>query len=88
MTWEKITLLCALIFSFLEFTETGGHFKRVHGAIEVTAVNFKDVIARHRKLVLFFYDDSCLSDHCVHSKHEFLSAMRKHLKECPSEYGR
>ena len=75
------------VFTVLKETEGGSHFKRVNGVIEMVPNNFQKVLARHKKLLVYFYDPVCQTDHCVHSYHDYLTAVRQHLKECPSSYG-
>lgn len=83
----RIWLVVVSVICMLRDSEEGGHFKRSHGVIELSPNNFQLVLARHKKLLVYFYDPTCQTDHCAHSYHDFLSSVRTHLKECPSTYG-
>lgn len=86
MCWKTLLGAFTLLNLLLEIS-SDSHFKRVDGAIELTFMNWKEVLHRHKKLLVYMHDSSCMTDHCKHSYHEFLMGIQAHLRECPSTYG-
>ena len=64
---------------------TSSHFERVHGVIKLTPLNYDEVVAKHKRLIVLFYHPSCKTDHCVHVHHDYLDAAHHQINRCPSE---